>query len=104
VKIGGSCAAVTGYKFPASQSSLREGEGGNKVRCQESEYSTDVALIRVLSSAFATLRRGRLLSRREKPSSQKKKNERGRQQPTGLSQKDEKDLLWPKKNAFCLWF
>jgi hypothetical protein len=52
VRIGDSCAAVSGYKFQvpvslqgASLFAIR-GEGGNKVSSQESEYSFDVALIR----------------------------------------------------------
>jgi hypothetical protein len=51
--------------------SKRKAKAENKVRCQKSEYSTDVALIRLPSSASATLWRDRLIGGREKPSSQK---------------------------------
>jgi hypothetical protein len=46
VRIGDSCAAVSGYKFSGASLSGIGGEGGNEVSSQESEYSFDVALIR----------------------------------------------------------
>ncbi len=46
VRIGDSCAAVSGYKFSGASLFAIRGEGGNKVSSQESEYSFDVALIR----------------------------------------------------------
>jgi hypothetical protein len=46
VRIGDSCAAVSGYKFSGASLYGIGGEGGNKVSSQESEYSFDVALIR----------------------------------------------------------
>ena len=81
MRIGGSCAAVTGYKFPRASLLSIEGEGGNKVRRQKSEYSADVALIRYLltlrTSAVAS--GGRLVWDLEgcgKTSSQKEEWER----------------------------
>jgi hypothetical protein len=66
VRTGDSCAAVSGYKFSGASLFGIGGEGGNKVSSQESEYSFDVALIRIAQDRAM-----------RKNFCAKKKNERG---------------------------
>src|SRR6266487_4307142 len=78
VKIGSSCAAVTGYNFPLGQSPKNfGGEGGNKVRCrtgiisQEPEYLSGPPHSAVAVALCATSNASQGRSTTEKTSSQK---------------------------------